>query len=153
MRIEYIVKGTNMDIKKIKKSYIRQRTNAKQRGIAWEFTFDSWLKKWEDSGKLSLRGNTKNNPYVMCRYGDVGPYSYENTRIDTRENNSKEAIKIRYQNHVYPIPSNRQKGRPFDTGKQVSINQVIYPTITQAAKALGINRTTLVYRLKINYYS
>jgi hypothetical protein len=141
-----------MNIKHIKKSYAIQRNNAKQRGIAWEFTFDSWLKKWEDSGKLSLRGNTKEKPYVMCRYGDVGPYSYDNTRIDTRENNSKETMKIRYQNHVYPIRSNRQKGRPFDTGKEIIINEITYPTITKAAEALGINRTTLVYRLKINYY-
>jgi hypothetical protein len=139
--------------KKLKQAYRNQKSNAKRRGIAWEFTYDTWLEKWEESGKLALRGSTDEKPYVMCRLGDVGPYSYENTRIDTMANNSKEALRIRYENHIYPIPSNRNKGRPFDTGKTITINGITYPTITKAARSLKILRTTLIYRLKIGYYN
>lgn len=64
--------------------YDQQRAHAKRRGIPWEFTFDSWWKIWQDSGKWNERLERK---YVMCRTGDIGPYSPSNVRIDTHKNN------------------------------------------------------------------
>lgn len=145
----------------MRKAYQKQKSSAKQRNIEWQFTFDEWCLKWEQSGKWELRGCSHAKPYQMCRAGDVGPYSYDNTRIDTIWSNideidhSKRKPQTKFR--TYPVrkirsKSNRDKGRPVDTGKTVTINGITYPTITKAAQALGILRTTLVYRLKIGYY-
>lgn len=79
-----------MDLKIAKKRYTQQRFNAKKRGIEWQFTLDSWLKVWIESGKWDLRGKSKNS-YVMSRIGDVGPYSPDNVVIKTNSENSTEA--------------------------------------------------------------
>jgi len=68
--------------------YTAQKIRAKQRGIEWEFNLDSWFKVWTESGKWPERG-TKAYQYCMCRYGDTGPYSIDNTYIDTVSNNAK----------------------------------------------------------------
>lgn len=41
----------------------------------------------ENTGKLHLRGVTKDKPYVMCRYGDNGPYSPNNVYCGTHSDN------------------------------------------------------------------
>ena len=74
-----------------KGAYIAHKARAKYRGIAWEFTFETWWKVWQDSGKWEQRGLNKGQ-YVMCRHKDVGPYSPQNVRIDTTENNIREWI-------------------------------------------------------------
>lgn len=74
-------------MEKLKSAYGNQMRKAKARGIDWEFTFETWLKWWQDSGKLELRGNTKQKPYKMCRYGDEGPYSPSNTYCGTNRDN------------------------------------------------------------------
>jgi len=136
-------------LKKMKIAYTRQKSNAKQRGIKWNYTFHEWAKKWTESGKWEQRGRLKHQ-YVMCRYNDEGEYSYDNTRIDTANNNNIEASTLRYKNHVYPKRIKRSRGRPIGSGKTVVINKVTYSSITDAAKKLNIKRTTLVYRLKMN---
>lgn len=72
--------------------YIRQRANARRRGIPWEFTFNTWWGVWKNSGKWEHRGMGKGK-YCMARRGDLGPYSPENVRIITFSQNSKIAIK------------------------------------------------------------
>jgi hypothetical protein len=57
--------------------YKVHRTNAKQRGIAFEISYDDWLRWWKDSGHYHERGN-KRGQYVMARIGDVGPYRIGN---------------------------------------------------------------------------
>jgi len=74
--------------------YIRQRANAHARAIAWEFTFDTWWKMWQESGKWEQRGRGV-GCYYMCRTGDTGPYSPENCRIDTISANQKESWAVR----------------------------------------------------------
>jgi hypothetical protein len=73
-----------------KGKYIVQRSNAAKRNIPWEFTFESWWKIWEDSGKWEQRGNRRGQ-YVMSRHDDYGPYSPENVEIKLIEDNSKES--------------------------------------------------------------
>ena len=67
--------------------YATQQEQAKARGIPWHFTFETWwalwAPHWEERGKA--KGKLQ-----MCRYGDSGPYSPDNVRLDTLENNVKE---------------------------------------------------------------
>lgn len=140
-------------LKKMKRAYSRQKSNAKRRGIKWKFTFSEWRCKWEESGKWEQRGR-RQDQYVMCRYNDEGEYSYYNTKIDTAKNNTIEANMNRYKDHVYKVPVRVKegKGRPIGVGKSVTIFGVTYPSRQTASDCLGIKRTTLVYRLQHGYY-
>lgn len=61
-------------------AYCQQRNTAADRGIAWELNFEQWWRLWSDSGKWADRGRGVGK-YVMCRRGDVGPYSAANAFI------------------------------------------------------------------------
>jgi len=67
--------------------YVKHKNNAKQRGIEWHFTFDSWLKVWKESGHFEERGHAKGK-FVMARIGDCGPYAEWNVRIVRSEANA-----------------------------------------------------------------
>lgn len=67
--------------------YAQHREHARQRGIEWRFTFESWWRKWQRSGKWEKRGNKKGE-YIMARIADRGPYSDENTIIVRSETNA-----------------------------------------------------------------
>jgi hypothetical protein len=71
----------------LKSAYENQKRMSKFRGIEWLFTFESWIKWWNDSGYLHMRGNTKEKPYKMCRIGDTGPYSPDNVYCGTNADN------------------------------------------------------------------
>jgi hypothetical protein len=74
-----------------KGKYGVQRANAKRRGISWEFTFETWWKLWQESGKWDLRG-TESHQYCMARVHDEGPYSPDNVLIRTMASNSRDCI-------------------------------------------------------------
>lgn len=57
-----------------------QRWAAARREIEFLLTFEEWLKIWEDSGFLHLRGKGKGK-YCMARYGDIGAYEVSNVKI------------------------------------------------------------------------
>lgn len=78
-----------MDIKEAKQRYREHKNNARGRKIDFIISFDEWYKIWFDSGKWSQRGN-KAGCYVMGRFGDVGPYSVNNVRIISFEQNNSE---------------------------------------------------------------
>jgi hypothetical protein len=67
--------------------YKLQERQAAKRGIAWLFTFETWWEVWRKSGKWHERGS-KSGQYVMCRKGDIGPYSPENVFIATTRRNA-----------------------------------------------------------------
>ena len=69
--------------------YSFHKNNSTKRGISWEFTFESWWKMWEESGKWEQRGKSKDS-FCMCRKGDVGPYSPENCYIGLFSINAQE---------------------------------------------------------------
>lgn len=71
--------------------YQQQRRQAVLRNIPWEFTFETWWKVWEDSGKWEERGFSKGK-YCMCRSKDVGPYSPSNVVVATTEDNKKRIV-------------------------------------------------------------
>lgn len=70
-----------------KGKYSVQKRKAKQRKIAWDFSFDTWWIMWEPYWEN--RGDSTGK-YCMCRKEDTGPYSPENTYISLFENNTKE---------------------------------------------------------------
>ena len=80
-------------IKTPKGIYSVQKRKAKQRGIAWNMFFDEWWSIWQESGKWSLRGDTKEK-YCMCRTNDTGAYEIGNVPIDTFSNNTKECYTL-----------------------------------------------------------
>lgn len=94
----------NMDLKRAKHLYDKQKWQAKQRNIEWLFTFDSWVKKWEDSNKWEQRG-IKRGQYQMCRFKDMGPYSPDNVIIKTQGENLQDAHlgKIKTEIHKQKI--------------------------------------------------
>jgi hypothetical protein len=82
-----------MDRSPLHKAFAAHRQGAKQRGIAFDFTFESWLAAWNASGKLPLRG-VKKGGYVMARHGDQGAYEPSNVTIKTQRENLQEARSI-----------------------------------------------------------
>jgi hypothetical protein len=70
--------------------YVTARVNAGRRGIEWQFTFESWWRLWEKSGKFALRGR-RYGAYVMARLGDSGPYAPYNCEIVLNTINSQAA--------------------------------------------------------------
>lgn len=76
--------------------YRFQMNAAKRRGISWEFTFESWWRVWEESGKWNERGQLAHQ-YCMCRHKDVGPYHPNNVSINTTSSNAKEVRMLNKQ--------------------------------------------------------
>lgn len=70
--------------------YSVQKRHAKQRGIEWGFTFETWWKMWESSGQWENRGIRKDE-YCMSRFGDKGPYSPTNCEIRLAPENNLES--------------------------------------------------------------
>jgi hypothetical protein len=79
---------------KVKARYTQQLCQARKRNVEWLFTFETWWKMWQDSGKWEQRGR-KQGQYCMARKGDVGPYSVDNVEIITHIQNSIDANKGR----------------------------------------------------------
>jgi hypothetical protein len=71
--------------------FSQQRNGARNRGIAWDFTFEEWWAVWEASGKWEQRG-VRRGCYVMARHGDTGPYSRSNVSIIRHEDNIRQAL-------------------------------------------------------------
>lgn len=81
------------EIKKLKAAYANQKSNAKRRGIGWEFTFESWLDFWgEDIGRRGA-GHDK---LCMQRMHDQGPYHPDNVTKGCPRKNARTAGTIRH---------------------------------------------------------
>lgn len=72
------------------RAFSMQRKNAHRRGICWELTLWEWWQIWQKSGHWQQRG--RGNGYVMCRKGDVGPYSIDNVFIARGIENSSNRV-------------------------------------------------------------
>jgi hypothetical protein len=64
--------------------YTRHKANAKRRGVAFELTFDEWLRIWFASTYWGVKG------YSMNRYGDEGAYKRGNVYIGTVGKNTRD---------------------------------------------------------------
>lgn len=74
------------------KKYKKQKYNAKQRGIAFDLTYEQWLEIWGE--KLEKMG-VKAGQLGMLRTRDEGGYSLGNVRIGTPRENMQEAAVAR----------------------------------------------------------
>ena len=72
------------------RDYVRGKIDAAGNPVEFRLSFDEWLKIWEDSGKLSQRGNKK-GCYVMSRYNDLGHYEVGNVFIQEHSDNVRQA--------------------------------------------------------------
>lgn len=68
-------------------AFIRQKLSAQSRGIQWNFKLWDWWMVWQRSGKWKQRGRGADK-FVMCRFGDTGPYEIGNVYIATLSHNS-----------------------------------------------------------------
>lgn len=113
--------------------YLRQRQNARKRGIGWEFTFREWWQVWQDSGQWERCG--RGAGYCMARYMDAGPYRADNVYICTIAQNFSDSWKVE--------KANRPKGRnlPVETiGYKVKNGKrwmVHIPTLNNQKKWYG----------------
>ena len=127
-------------MKIIKQRYQEQKNAAIQRGIEWEFTFESWWKVWEDSGQWENRGRSKGK-YCMSRKEDKGPYNPENVFIQTHEQNAKDARKY---NKTLPSTVWKKGITPWNKGlkgAQVAWNKGI-PMSEETKQKLSKIKTT-----------
>jgi len=61
--------------------YRIQKSNARVRGVSWQFDLLTWWDVWQKSGHWEKRG--KGEGYCMGRFLDKGPYHPENVYICT----------------------------------------------------------------------
>ena len=71
--------------------YRDKRGDAKKRGIDFHFTKAELWALWQPYWHLRVKGKCGYNGYALSRYGDTGPYTVENCRIITHEQNSSES--------------------------------------------------------------
>jgi len=88
-------------------AFVRQKVNARIRGIGWDLTLWQWWTIWKESGRWDERG--RGHGYVMCRKGDVGPYSVDNVLIAPQHFNS--SFQIRKKSGLPTGVSEWRKGR------------------------------------------
>jgi hypothetical protein len=68
--------------------YAQHRASARERGIAFDLTFEEWWEIWEPH--FAKRG-VSSGAMQMCRNGDVGAYAPGNVRIASHAENCDEA--------------------------------------------------------------
>ena len=78
--------------KAARRPYIQHRTNARKRGILWEFTLPTWWAVWAASGKFAER---RRGGFGMARHGDAGPYAPWNVYICPNSQNIKDYHALR----------------------------------------------------------
>lgn len=119
-------------LKKPTRAYSMQKKNADRRGIGWEFTLWQWWTLWQQSGRWDQRG--RGNNYMMCRIGDVGPYSIDNVFIARGIVNSSNANK----KSNLPIGVTKKTKHGYTAqrgiaGKQVWLGTFATPELAHAA--------------------
>lgn len=67
---------------KARRAYYSQKSAARQRGIAFELSFEEWWDIWLSSGRWEQRGS-RAGQYCMARKLDRGGYSVGNVDIVT----------------------------------------------------------------------
>lgn len=83
-------------------AFLDQRTQAGQRGIAWEMNLADWWSVWENSGKWSKRGRGRKG-FCMARICDVGPYRKDNVYICTCAQNLRDYWSVRKEQNEYAL--------------------------------------------------
>jgi hypothetical protein len=163
---------------KYRKKYVQQKSNAKQRGIAFLISFEEWKSLWIESGKWGERGRGANK-YCMCRVGDMGAYEIGNVfialgkknvsegnlgRRDSVETRRKKSEALKGIPHPWCSGVNSPMHRPevkakmsaaVGGGNNYKAKMVVSPfgvfgSTTEAAKSLGIPAVTVQWRCRHN---
>lgn len=82
-------RSPNGQARKYQGQYDNAKWCAKERGIDWKFTYDTWIEWWGED--FALRG-CRSNQLVMARNGDTGPYHPDNVHKVTARENHKERM-------------------------------------------------------------
>lgn len=117
-------------------AYRRQRNRASHRGIAWQFTYETWWKVWQDSGHWDDRGVGADR-YCMCRRGDAGPYAPNNVFIATNSENSRAIDRCTSRGKTLPIGVSKKKNSYVATRSVNGVHHYIgcFPTPELASAA------------------
>lgn len=132
--------------KKLRKAYYTHFRNSQRRGIEFNLSYEEWLTIWLYSGKLHLRGKHPGQ-FCMGRKGDKGAYEVGNVEIIGIEQNT-------HDGHIgkKKTISHRRKLKKHlaDVRKRVAVNAdgVIYPSLTDAARAFGVTPQCISVRIR-----
>jgi hypothetical protein len=63
--------------RRLRRKFLQQRTNARNRGIDFRLTFEEWRDWWLATGHVDERGRLRGQ-WVMARPGDRGAYELGN---------------------------------------------------------------------------
>jgi len=77
----------NGQARKYQGAYDNAKWCAKERGIDWQFTYETWEAWW---GEDIINRGPKKGQLVMARNGDQGPYHPDNVRKKTASENCSE---------------------------------------------------------------
>ena len=164
---------------KFKSAFKWQRTNAQQRGVKFLFSFDEWKQWWIDSGNWHLRGVGKDK-FCMCRTGDIGPYAIWNVYCATNGKNLSDANigkpksqitrkkisktmtgqknswavgskNVMHRPEVKAKISNATSGGKHYNSKMVGTPHGLWLSAVEAAKSIGIPKSTVEWRCRNNY--
>jgi hypothetical protein len=162
-----------------RKRYTQHKGNAKMRGVNFLFTFEEWKDWWIATGKWEQRGKLRGQ-YVMRRHGDVGPYSIDNvfcgvTEENVRDGNLGKEITIATRNKISMIMtgqintwsvgernamhrleakakiSNATSGGKHYNSKMVGTPHGLWLSAVEAAKSIGIPKSTVEWRCRNNH--
>lgn len=163
----------------MRKAFTQHKSNAKQRGIEFLFTFEQWQQWWLATGKWNQRGRGRDK-YCMMRHGDVGPYSIDNVFCGTNAENVRDgnlgkvvsdktkaliAKALSGQSHAWSVGENNvmhrtevkakisaaTSGGKHYRAKMVATPHGIWSSATEAAKCIGIPKPTVEWRCKNNH--
>jgi hypothetical protein len=130
--------------------FSQQRCMADKRNIEWKLTFEQWIDWWVATGHYHERGRGKGK-YVMCRYGDKGPYELGNIYCDTHKGN----LVLAHTGNTYSLGKTKSyPNRDFSGAKNPSARQVkilgnVYGCIKDAAQSLGIGYSLCKKRIRL----
>ena len=132
-----------MALNQKRRDYMMQRYCAKQRGIDWQFTYESWCDWWGEDYKDRGKGKGK---LQMGRFNDAGPYNPENCYKVTHENNLKDFYaKGEKKSSWYENVLENAKVR----SKPIKTPLGIFQSVAEASKAHGITSEGLSYRIRV----
>lgn len=125
------------------KHYRAQHGNCRRRGIQFRLTFAEWARWWRQTRRYHLRGPGPGQ-YSMARLDPRRPYELGNLILVCNPQGSE-----RYWAGPCGARArrrNRQQAR--DRQRSVQTPQGSYPSVGQAARALGLSPSGLRWRIQ-----
>lgn len=126
-------------VRAMRRAYTNQRSRAKGRGIAFEFTFEQWCAWWQREWQLRGRNYKQ---FVMGRKNDRGPYSPGNVVCITQGQNAKDHFSKMppLPRPAWPPPHLGMRGAAHPCSRRVRTPAGIFESATLAGEAFEISR-------------